>query len=592
MGSCQQALLATAVESGIAPTPLDFAYIPQAVSGSLLTTAIWAAGKKGEAAGSMVYANGASHAGGTSAPMDHTYVIDDPETFAIPRSCLGITYDGASQSVNSDMAGRSGNDALWETILETNPFPSASGNMSVSGYLLTDLNGNVAGDANIDHYTITSAAFGVLQQSIPGTASTTAGTIYAHGATANGTGISISKATWYYWTILYNETDGEIWLILQLASDGSLVGTSRAISAINAPGTSNIGDYLTSYGGNIYFKELGGRFDGLFPIDDNFVLAPVTSLTAAQILPDELILTWADVGPSGAGTLVTYDLERQINGGGYSSLATGVLTRYYTDTSGLADNDVVDYRITTVIEGGHTSSPASVQATVDNGAVIPVTTDLLAYYPAQGLLGYANADAVASWTDYSGNNLHLVQVGTSQQPSYRTNIINGLPVVRFDGSADYMTSTLTGIGAARTIAVVFQKRSAADGNYKVLFGWNASGAIGVYTNTGVIASGYIYNVGPGNAPQSLGGTPTDATLIVQNYASAASLSNYTDNVQTPVAAFDPNDLYSVDTFVVGDYTPGGFPGDYDIAELCIWNASLSGGDMAAVTAWLQAKYGI
>lgn len=51
-------------------------------------------------------------------------------------------------------------------------------------------------------------------------------------------------------------------------------------------------------------------------------------------------------------------------------------------------------------------------------------------------LAQADASAVSSWLDRSGNTYTLTQGVSGNRPTYKTGIQNGLDVVRFDGSSD------------------------------------------------------------------------------------------------------------------------------------------------------------
>lgn len=52
----------------------------------------------------------------------------------------------------------------------------------------------------------------------------------------------------------------------------------------------------------------------------------------------------------------------------------------------------------------------------------------------------ADATAVARWDDQSGNGYNLTQSTSGKRPQLKTNIINGNPVLRFDGSDDCITN--------------------------------------------------------------------------------------------------------------------------------------------------------
>ncbi len=77
--------------------------------------------------------------------------------------------------------------------------------------------------------------------------------------------------------------------------------------------------------------------------------------------------------------------------------------------------------------------------------------------PAEGLLLWLKADSISasdgdvisSWDDQSGNGLHFTQSDSTKAPVFKTNIINGLPALRFDGVNDVLEGISLGqIGQA------------------------------------------------------------------------------------------------------------------------------------------------
>lgn len=61
----------------------------------------------------------------------------------------------------------------------------------------------------------------------------------------------------------------------------------------------------------------------------------------------------------------------------------------------------------------------------------------VAWYKADELVGFSDNDPVGTWTDDSGDGNDSVGSG-STRPLYKTAIQNGLPIVRFDGTDDYL----------------------------------------------------------------------------------------------------------------------------------------------------------
>lgn len=62
-------------------------------------------------------------------------------------------------------------------------------------------------------------------------------------------------------------------------------------------------------------------------------------------------------------------------------------------------------------------------------------TGLAGWYKADAITSLSDGDAVASWVDSSGNSNTLTQSTAGAQPSYETNELNSLPIVRFDKDA-------------------------------------------------------------------------------------------------------------------------------------------------------------
>src|SRR5436305_811469 len=93
---------------------------------------------------------------------------------------------------------------------------------------------------------------------------------------------------------------------------------------------------------------------------------------------------------------------------------------------------------------------------------VPVTSGLLVQYIADGA-GSSDGDAVASWTDSSGNSRPALQASGGAKPAYKTAIANGHAAVRFSGS-QYMQTAGFSQGTTGSIVVAFSQRGAMN-NY-------------------------------------------------------------------------------------------------------------------------------
>ena len=63
--------------------------------------------------------------------------------------------------------------------------------------------------------------------------------------------------------------------------------------------------------------------------------------------------------------------------------------------------------------------------------------------------------AVSQWDDKSGNDLHVTQGGSTAQPGYISGALNGLNVVRFDGSNDFLWRGASGAFRNRSSMLIY-----------------------------------------------------------------------------------------------------------------------------------------
>lgn len=77
----------------------------------------------------------------------------------------------------------------------------------------------------------------------------------------------------------------------------------------------------------------------------------------------------------------------------------------------------------------------------------PSRLSALAFWlKADAITGLSDTDPVATWPDSSGNAVDFTQATGAKRLQYRTNIQNGLPIVRGDGTQKWMQSpTYTGL---------------------------------------------------------------------------------------------------------------------------------------------------
>ena len=218
-----------------------------------------------------------------------------------------------------------------------------------------------------------------------------------------------------------------------------------------------------------------------------------------------------------------------------------------------------------------------------------------------GTLVTTDGNTVGRWEDKSGNGRHLTRAVTTTRPTFKTNIVNGKNVLRFDavyGASDYMdvsfantsnttfafivfkhnSTTQTGIGAARILNVSFDGTdnrcyagsgaTYAPSNIGFFFGTNQSGNR-VITTRGIDTNPVILGFGRN-----------------ENADGQAFVNGESAGTVVPING----GLATTQTIRVGGDGNGYLNGD--VCEILVYSAPLSERDRKAVEAYLHNKWAI
>jgi len=233
-----------------------------------------------------------------------------------------------------------------------------------------------------------------------------------------------------------------------------------------------------------------------------------------------------------------------------------------------------------------------------------------------GLIAWFRADTVSvdggnnvtSWTDQSGNAYNATPTGTA--PKKVNSVINGNPVIRFVAADNGRLTFASGISlldkdTANT--VVFITKATAQltgGSFGVFLGLGTSSTTRTsFFNAETATYGQL-NAGGGTA-----GTDTNVGLTTFNYYSAfySLISQYNGGGSFSTAANyswltngstnnPTNFAGAVNTTTgencIGAFGPSALNYDGDIAEIIVWNSTLSGGDQTSLLSYISSRYGI
>lgn len=222
---------------------------------------------------------------------------------------------------------------------------------------------------------------------------------------------------------------------------------------------------------------------------------------------------------------------------------------------------------------------------------------LIFWLKADQITGLIDNDPVSTWEDQSGNSLDVTGAGATR-PLYRANIINGLPIVRFDGVDDFMTRAPGAIlePVNYSIFSVFSTSMVSNGRilqYSAGLLSNTEGrGYGIRANTTSI----IGAKGSGDASEELvSGTRTglDPTYADVHYDGAVQTA-YDRGTLLATATPDTQGINydSVTAYSIGilEAPSSQIPFAGDIAEVFVYNVQVSQADREALQLYIKQKW--
>src|SRR2546426_3011074 len=102
--------------------------------------------------------------------------------------------------------------------------------------------------------------------------------------------------------------------------------------------------------------------------------------------------------------------------------------------------------------------------------VITTIPNLKVWLDASQLTGLVDGDPVGTWADQSGNGYDATQSVAAKKPTYKTNILNARPVVRYDGVDDDLGTSFSVAQPITILAVLKHLSGSVTGNQSVAVG--------------------------------------------------------------------------------------------------------------------------
>ena len=208
-----------------------------------------------------------------------------------------------------------------------------------------------------------------------------------------------------------------------------------------------------------------------------------------------------------------------------------------------------------------------------------------AWWDASGITGLSDGTAVSSWADSAGGTYTAVQATTTKKPIFKTNIVNGLPAVLFNGANAQVMVTPNAIAAStiNIFSVVNSSTASA-----LIIGHSINNTQFTCNSAGTNAIRTYDGIGSGNGTSTIL-TQNNSTFRMLGVMMQSSNNTFIENgasrgtVSKPVATTYYN---SIGGFAFNQYLSG------YIAEILVYTSILSLLDIAQINKYLCNKYGL
>jgi hypothetical protein len=208
--------------------------------------------------------------------------------------------------------------------------------------------------------------------------------------------------------------------------------------------------------------------------------------------------------------------------------------------------------------------------------------------------------AVDAWADQSGNGRNFTAPGATNRPAY-SGTLNGLPVLTFDGSTDYLQGNVASRSIAQNVTGVTMIVVA---KYAVGITQRSIGISDAATNARCLlgVSATQWQTGgkrlDAETPVVVGGGTSSANFVIQSgilrysVATAGVFINSTSQVDTAFQTVgNSENIASANTYIGVAANVTGFMFG-DIAEVIIYQRAISVEERNSVERYLSVKWGI
>lgn len=196
-------------------------------------------------------------------------------------------------------------------------------------------------------------------------------------------------------------------------------------------------------------------------------------------------------------------------------------------------------------------------------------------------LALSDTDPVTTWADSSGLGNDATQAVAGAKPTFRTSVINGLPVVRFDQTDDLLATASFSLVHPFTIFVVTKFNQAQSGNDTLFDGVTAVNSARLYRASATQLQ--MYAGGGGPTPTT---TPEAFHVLTCIYNGASSGMRVDGGA---AVTGDPSNT-NPGGITLNATAPLGNPGGQDMAAFLTYQGVVSAPNQLLAESYLKTKY--
>lgn len=206
-----------------------------------------------------------------------------------------------------------------------------------------------------------------------------------------------------------------------------------------------------------------------------------------------------------------------------------------------------------------------------------------------------DTESVSLWEDYSGGNRGLTQATAAARPVLRTGIVQGKPVVRFDGVDDLLLGTALSnyiTNSARTMFAVFQASSISTNSANTYANdavvGDAGGFAGLHLKSGG-PTAHAYNWDGTDDQVSVSIALSTPVLVMLRHEGGNLYVSKNGGAESSVAS---GNLTTLTGALIAGRAGAGTEFAGDIGEIALYNRALTAAEIARVTGYLRSRWGV